>query len=361
MQFATPKIVLNEVARIHPELTNMVIPILESLEKSRQLEQDRDTAARSRHLEMSEANVDLKTLNDFLLRYAPLQLLTDRQSSKKLFLNRRILLACCCMQAATDLFKRAKAAEGENLSSNMQKLLTVDSRAALPHPLWTLKHDATLVIAIAKHGWIDSDKSRRDITADPEINWGEPFSLTKDNENDMPVKKELPEDELASLKSTASRAAKFLNDYHALLEEVKGCNQNLIVESYGLKREPVGGDSSDGNSSMQWVVDDDLLLQAATGKNPGKDSEEGANREPLDLPMKKDLSKRAKTVILKSIYILESGVTPASRTTETAPDPNEAALTNDYGYTVVDQSDKCCILLAEMVRVILKASPWNPP
>jgi hypothetical protein len=90
-QFDSPSSVLNEVVRIHPELTNMVIPILNTLEQSRLRESTKDTEDRNRHLSMCGENVNLNSLNEFLLRYSPLQLLSDRKSARRLAIGRCVL------------------------------------------------------------------------------------------------------------------------------------------------------------------------------------------------------------------------------------------------------------------------------
>ena len=45
----------------------------------------------------------------------------------------------------------------------------------LPHPSQKSIHDAFLIHAIAKHGWIDRESSFLAITADVSIMWGWPF------------------------------------------------------------------------------------------------------------------------------------------------------------------------------------------
>ena len=42
---------------------------------------------------------------------------------------------------------------------DLSKLLNASPKVILPHPLWTPIHDAVLIYAIAKHGWIDRENS----------------------------------------------------------------------------------------------------------------------------------------------------------------------------------------------------------
>jgi hypothetical protein len=342
-KFGSPSAVLNEVVRIHPELANMVIPILNTLEQSRLSENRREEEDRTKYTTLDLQAIDVETLNEILRRYSPLQLLSDRKSTSRLSIGRRALTACFFSSAASSIVKRAESADAPQKSGDfLEDIISVESRAALPHPLWTLKHDAVLIRAIAKHGWVDREKSCREITEDPEIKWGFPFELTEEI-----VAKPLDGSELGHLQSTAFRAATFLENHSELVEALKGCNRPLIIESYGLKHHTPDAENAD---ELQWKVADDLLLQAS--RNNHGDSNV---REPLDLPVKKDMAKRAKIVIRKTLTSIKSGM-QAGTAKSTVANPNVNQPTKDYGYAVIDQGDRCCILLAEMVRGIVKGS-----
>ena len=355
---------MNIVLSIHPELSNMVVPILETIQKSRQEDDEREKKDRENHLGMTLENANLKVLSGFLLRYAPFQLLNNRQSSQRIFLNRRALAHCNCIQAAITLTRRAESQPGDTVEA-LVKLLSIDHRTTLPHSSWSLKHDALLIRAIAKHGWVGTDKACKEIANDKSIKWGPPFDYSDTVEEETPkspsasniVVKPMTETELAGLRNTASRAAKFLNLDHAILDEIKGTNMHLIEESYGLKRNDPEESKEKENAGFIWVVDDDLLMQAATGKVRSKKAlEKGETPEPLDLPVKKDLAKRAKTVLLRSIAVVDQAASAPAETVAAPAAPVEEKK-NDYGYTIIDQGDKNCILLAELVRGFTKSSP----
>jgi superfamily II DNA/RNA helicase len=342
-KFGSPSAVLNEVVRIHPELANMVIPILNTLEQSRLNESRREVEDRTKHTTLDAQAIDVETLNDFLRRYSPLQLLSDRKTNNRLTIGRRVITSCHFSSVASYIVKRAESADAPQKSGDfLEDIISVDSRAALPHPLWTLKHDAILIRAIAKHGWVDREKSCRAIIEDPEIKWGFPFELTEEI-----VAKPLDASELGHLQSTASRAASFLENHSELVEALKGCNRPLIIESYGLKHHTPDAENAD---ELQWKVADDLLRQASANNHGDSNV-----REPLDLPVKKDMAKRAKIVMRNTITSIKSGVQPGTAKS-TVANPNVNQPTNDYGYAVIDQGDRCCILLAEMVRGIVKGS-----
>ena len=333
----------------------MVIPVLQKIEASHQHDLARAEEDRSKFLALTANSVDAKALHKFLQKYAPLQLLVDRRSPRKVTLSRRLLSACTCMAAARKLVHRAeKDANGSDSIDSLINLLSIDSRSSKPHPSWTLRHDAVLLMAISKHGWIDREKSCRAITADPDIKWGEPFDyselLARQKTKGDGAGGNLDENELERLRYTADRASDFLNKHSELLEAMKGCNQDLIVESYCLQQTQ-DDNSTDELAAGEWTVDEDLLQQSFTGALLSDDATNSGIAEPLDLPAKKDLAKRARAVLTKSMASLDD-----VSVIKKAP-PVAETLSVDYGYTVIDQGDRCCILLAEMVRGLLKPSP----
>ena len=169
-KFDSPKTVLNEVMRIHPELSKMVIPMLNNLEQSLLSANRIEKEARDRHLAMNSSNITFDTLIDFLPRYAPLQLFGERRHTKRLPVGKRVLSSCNHMYAVAAL---AMEARGTTLTS----ILSVDGRSALPHPLWTIRHDAILIKAIFTYGWVDREKACRKIVSD--VKFGYPFDLTE--------------------------------------------------------------------------------------------------------------------------------------------------------------------------------------
>lgn len=329
----------------------MVIPVLQNIEASHQRDAAREEEDRSQHLALTTANVDAATLHKFLQKYAPLQLLVDRRSSRRLNLGRKIFSACTCMKAATTLVQRSSEdSSNEDSLKRLGELLLSDARSAVPHPLWTQTHDAILIQAIAKHGWIDREKSCRAITADPDIKWGPPFDYKKDAPTcQAPHEAEGgDEKELGFLRHTASRASKFLSNHHGILEDMKACNLNLLVETYCLQQTSVER-GEDESSPVRWAMDEDLLLRSLSEVQKGNGS---TSPEPLDLPAKRDLARRAKAVLLKSIAGLDDNASTRQNSAAKVEEPSF-----DYGYPVISQTNRCFILLAEMLRGIVKASP----
>ena len=323
----------------------MVMPLLQSIEESRLKAGEKETEVRKRELSLSAQNIDFQSLNDFLLRYAPLQLIGDRGSSRRLAIGRRVINACFHMNSVNTLVTASSAQ-----NTKLADLIVVDGRAALPHPLWSADHDATLLRAIAKHGWIDRDKSVKAIVDDRDIKWGHPFEAIE-----VAPKQEPSEQELSRLRATAQRAKKFMEDNREMIEQMKGCSRHIISDSYGLVHGSNDGDgSNDGGEdpdNITWVVDDEKLMKASTAVD-----DEPGTQDLSDLPSKKDLVKRAKVLLSKSLAALESGRAVGNIL---AAKSGEKGKENDY--SVIDQGDRCCILLADMVRGIVKGSPKSSP
>lgn len=309
---------------------------MKSAETSRREGAESLERVREKHLALTLASVDTEDLRDFLEHYAPLQLLADRSRATKIRLSRKLLSAGSHMFAATSLVSQAQAASGNpDAIDRLLSSLVVDKRTTLPHPAWTTKHDAVLVLAIAKHGWIDQEASIRAIIDDPSVTWGAPFEAASGdgNSDDSPG----GGNGVAELVATGMRAAVFLSGHSDVLEEIKGFNMNLVVRAYSLVRQTDDlSDSPELDKAKGWAVADSLVEQSK-----GVSSEQ---TEPVELPPKKDLLKRVKTVLTRS-----NGATGGTATASASAVPPIV-----YNFAVVDQSDTRNILLAEMLRSVLK-------
>lgn len=335
--------VMNDVLRVHPELKNMVLPLLVRIEESRTKTLEFENQKRANDLAISASNVNLHKLQGFLDRYAPMQLLHDRiRKANKIALGRRLVSACFFSDAANALIKAADDLPAEETSDEkILNLLTLDGRSALPHPLWTNNHDVVLLRAIAEHGWIGGDDSMKAIIKDREIKWGFPFEVTKN----LPVQR-LGLEERTNLRSTADRAASILSNNFEVFEAIPGFNMNLIIDSYGLTNNETDENQSDGDlRSRTWRVDQTLLHQASKKSEP--------SQVAVDLPPKKDLVKRAKAFISKGIARLDSGSAFVDSMKNVDNDPEEA---DSHGYVAINQGKGCYVLLAELLRAILKGS-----
>merc|ERR1719491_2102641 len=97
------------------------------------------------------------------------------------------------------------------MTEQLSKLLSFDEKVFAPHPLWGKKHDGILISAIAKHGWIENEDSFQRMISDPEIKWGFPFDKGDESKIDPTATSCRLEQKRRELRSSATRAAAFLN------------------------------------------------------------------------------------------------------------------------------------------------------
>jgi hypothetical protein len=283
--------------------------------------------ARSEHLLLSEDTVSIASISAFLENYAPVQLVYNRteppKSAKKLRLGKRLLASCTLLHDAYKVVSQSKSESGDVDLNRLQKIVVIDKKSWLPHPQWNSRHDAVLLYAIWKHGWIEHESCCRAISDDPSIRWGSPFNAEESRTSTSDQK----QSESQRFIEVAKRAALFLtNEAEGLHSgELKGFNTNLVARTYGLIKQ------KDTGSSDSWIVDS-ILFQP----------ENGAFTE---LPTRKDLVKRAKLVL--------------SRITA-APIKNESTIEKvNHSFTVLDQSDRCNVFLAEILRCLVKMPATN--
>lgn len=305
----------------HPEIEHVIDRALSDVEAVKRKDLDEKEKEKEKYLAITGTTVNLNNLQSLLKAYAPLQLLVDRPRQHAVSLPRKILSACSSMHSATDLVNRAKAAAGDNFSlDQLSSLIAIDQRTFVPHPLWTTHHDAALLNAIVKHGWVECDTSCREITADSSIQWGPPFDLKAE------VSASVPSTVAPDLIEVAGRAASLLGKNEALLESVKSFDQDAVVRAYCLRRHVLESASAGGHGSSDsptWHVNMEGLMEAM-----------GSTAEPVDLPTKKDLTRRVKAVL--------------SRASD--PKDTNVAAKVEHNFAILDQSDRANTLLAQLLR-----------
>lgn len=346
-QYYSPEAVLAVAGTIHPELAKMVESMQSVAESSRQKSKESEAKLREKHLAMKAGTISVKDLSEFLSKYSPLQLLYDRKHSKKLSLTpRRLMQTCNHMHTATTLVKKAGATrDAMPLIDHLASALVVDKRASPPHPQWSSKHDAVLIHAVAKHGWIENETSCRRIINDSEVTWGFPFdsgaAAKEGNEGNKTTEKT---DIINSLRETASRAADFFNAHNDIL---KGFNDATVVRTYNLVQEAneENEEEETQNENPKWEVDDEALVAST-----GFDSDES---QEVDLPPKKDLAKRIKQILSKNVG--NSFGSRAASSPSGLPGVMQVDSKGEKDFCVIDQGDRCNILLAEILAAVVKA------
>lgn len=345
--------VLNAIPKRHPELTNMVNSLIASV---RTLCKEPD-AASTQQLSFDPKDITASSLKDFIYLYAPLQLIVDRNRANRINLHHNTTVGRMnllnTLHSAVKLAEKDLSANASNDDRNkaLSKLIKLDSKSSLPHPQWTRIHDAILLRAVGKHGWLDRPSIRNDIVSDPAIKWGPPFEAapvrnSKSNEIEFNSVVENASDvEYNKVLSAARRAISFLvvEDLGegltpAILNEL----QDKLSKAYCLSQE----EGDDESASSQWKVDDTHLKTLVL-------LEKASSEDCDDLPSKKLLSKRLK----KLLAVFSDSADVAGAETEEAPQ-NDAELTTslpgNYGFAIIDQTVRSNVLLAEMVKVLLK-------
>jgi hypothetical protein len=198
----------------------------------------------------------------------------------------------------------------------LAELIETNCKTVLPHPMWTCKHDAILIHAISRHGWINEDLAVRAIAEDPSIDWGLPFSVNKSQANSS--------DQTKQIIACAGRVVEFFSKYSKMLSEIKHFNQQRIINAYGLRRR-INDDGSD-----EWLVE-------------GYGSTQEEHSKSIGLPPKKDLVKRSKATISRLIAILDR--MPGS----SKPPPS-------HNFTELNLKDGSNVFLAEILRAAIKES-----
>jgi hypothetical protein len=327
LKYSSPETVLASARTIHPELRKVIDTILEQT-KGNKLQKSASKELKEEFQSMKIDTLDYDTLENFIYTYAPLQLITDRTKSNRMRLSRKIISSCSYLQNASNLLTRISNIDGPNEKriAELAASLAIEKRFLQPHPLWTSRHDAVLILAIAKHGWIEHDSSCRLITSDPEITWGPPFDsrgLQKFETSN------LPSVNTTQIRSTALRAATLLNEHPDFVREVKEFNHHLIIRAYGLVK--------DFSVSTNWYADPNALQLPS---NSNAQSHE-TSLETMELPTKKDLVRRAKVVLSRA-----SVFSDARKTHTGSP--------SSFNIALIDQSNICNLLLVELIRCLLK-------
>ncbi len=240
--------VLGAVPMYHPELMNMANSLISSVAASC----IQPASAFDPIAKLDLKSVSAESLKSFLIQHAPMQLLGDRKMANRIVLSKRLLNKLVLLHAVhnvralfvsytiniffsmlTILLFNPLALQAVSIVDSvsqpndppkarilaLSKSININHhRSSLPHSEWTLLHDAILICAVTKHGWIDSHSSWSAIENDRTIRWGSPFEASDDINGDEKKSAELdPTAESKSqayfddLHNTASRAITFLS------------------------------------------------------------------------------------------------------------------------------------------------------
>jgi hypothetical protein len=290
---------------------------------------------------ISELNIS--TLSTFIQQHGPLQLIIDRTKARRqIALHPRLLQVLTYLRNAHTLLARSntppRPKNDHEKYSTIANLIDVSSKCALPHPQWKPEHDAILIVAITKHGWIDKDSRGRRIIEDSSIIWGPPFDegILPEASSRNPIDQK-PNVDLSDLKDTAARVLKFLNSDEIKIKDLKGFNLALVLKSYGIIKMVSEDASSHEEPKEKWGLDNHFLPQIDS-KSQSVESESG-------LPARKELLKRAKAILTR---VSDKSKTPQSDA--------KTISSQQHLFTVLDQSNILNVFLGEILRSLLKVS-----
>jgi hypothetical protein len=274
---------------------------------------------------LSPETTKLVDLLEFVSNFGSIQLaFHNANSTARATLTKKVVSHSLYMYNVSLLLQRCSTpgADSASVIKNLAKIIDVGRKISLPHTQWTSYHDATLLFAIAKHGFLDQDASVASIVKDSSISWGEPFEKKGEGANSAKVSiaKHL-------LAASGKNVASMLNDHRSLFKELKGFDLERVIKTYDLVR------STD--NAEQW------LYRVRTE----------VTDEVSDLPPKKDLVRRAKAILSRA-----SDKTPSESHGLASLDPYIAAhaFVEELLRAVLRESSTSVKVAREMYDLALK-------
>eukprot|EP00588_Corethron_pennatum_P012262 CAMPEP_0194266774 /NCGR_PEP_ID=MMETSP0169-20130528/1566_1 /TAXON_ID=218684 /ORGANISM="Corethron pennatum, Strain L29A3" /LENGTH=2264 /DNA_ID=CAMNT_0039007537 /DNA_START=251 /DNA_END=7045 /DNA_ORIENTATION=+ len=252
--------VLPDIVLFHPELKSVVESINAIYEDSLKvsLKAFNEQGTRLNYQDMSYS-----AMVSFLEEYAPSDILSFRRSSffkinSKTFLEKLKYISILNTVVSQSRAKKA------NLASYVPSCDVFIPGCSE----WGARHDALLLDAAERNGWIENDASYKLIKKDKQITWDSPGEARRVCHD------------AAGIRETSRRVLTFLTTCTGL-SEFKGCDFHQLATRFGLVK-------SEGDKST-WTFDE-ALLQRALAAQPDFVS---------SFPEKRYLVKRLKSLLSK--------------------------------------------------------------
>ena len=296
---------------------------------------------------------EAKILIRFLLEYAPLQLIVDRSKPSKISLDRKLLSVCSLMTVARQVVSEAdetyrdpakRKSDDEYL--NLALLPHIQTRRApVPSPFWKTRHDGVLVRAIVKHGWLNSTSAYSKLKSDVSLRWNVPQALAEAKPEETNSVEDA--EALAHLNRTAQEAARLLTTAVSS-DALVGFNIDYVSKVLCLQKD-----------NDKWVVNEEKF---------GRQFHSLISKDvDFTLPSRIDLVKRA-TAILPGFHSShehnDSTDEKAGSRSRPSDSQSSGAETStegnrDHGFCVLDQTNPRNVLLAEILKWLLKTKQTN--
>lgn len=339
--------VLKVATNLHPELNHVIASVQGSSQTNTKESENIDSKKAPDDSNetkcLSVQNVSYCAMNTHLRKFGSLQLIFDRSRRiPELILPKKILTTLFYVHTINNLLTLADEHIHPNTNNSatknfeLQKLIQVDN-GPLPHSQWRSWHDAVLVRAIAKHGWIDQQTNYKAIIEDKSIEWGRPFDAKETPLISESKTVEESEDSLL-IEAIATRAANFLNEFGFIIDELKGFNKGKIVSSYNLCKQQ--GDQYTDSSRVLWIVDKKNSIES---KNITQDQLGKAV-----FPPRQDLLKRAKYII---------GNFSSKQMLKNVDEKEKEGEKKEFsGCAQLNQRKRSNVFLVEMLHALVKTS-----
>jgi len=338
------RIILQIVPVLHPELTTLIDNIQKSMNSTNAISH---TDAHQPLIDKLDPNyLTMYSLQQFLFNFAPLQFIKDRNRGNKIALPAKILKICFYMNNARILISPLVSPTKEclyNQIDQLSKAIVKSKELILPPVPWTRTHDGIFIRAMLEHGWIES--SYKSVNDDIPLVWNSIKDLAQKGEDADGTKKIAGEklfsdDEKLKFRDVAGRALQFFVAYDdEFIKSTKGFDRDRVFKTYGMTWD----DSS-------YIIDESLLEKSHIEAQQALNSLriEKRTEKPIN---KLELLKRAKA-ILSADQKLRANAAAANNWAH-----SEA---NNYGFPLLDDTDPCNVLLAEMLRGLVKLSFVKP-
>lgn len=244
---------------------------------------------------------------------------------------------------------------------NVRKINNLEiiiSRNVTRHASWTFSIDAILIRSVVKHGWIEReyqyDMIAKDVLQELTLSKKKTNHSVEDlgvaNCHEKTLNKNQHESEI--LGKVAERARAFLIKHSGIVGESKGFDKERVMKSYGLTYPHDSSIDFEENSCHSLlVIDKDKLMSP---ENADIEKQHTDVKDAFTLPSKKELTKRAKHILLNISFddttggvkhIIQGDVPP----TNVPPE-----------FTILERNHKCCTLLAEIMSGLISVSFSNP-
>lgn len=229
-----------------------------------------------------------------------------------------------------------------NQIDELSRAIVRSKELILPPAPWTRTHDGIFIRAMLEHGWIES--SYKEVNDDIPLVWNSIKDIMQKKEEadaeEVAGEKVFSEDEKLKFRDVAGRALQFFVAYDdEFIKSTKGFDRDRVFKTYGMTWD----DSS-------YIIDESLLEKSHF------DAQKALNSLRIEKRSEKSINKLELLKRAKAILSLDQKL----RADASAANTWANSEANNYGFPLLDDTDPCNALLAEMLRGLVKLSFVKP-